>query len=255
MIDKEMNELEKQCQKIWDELGSWWDSSVMDGDYFHQAFVFPSIVKLLELQGGELILDAGCGNGALSRLIHQRGGEVLGVDFSSSLIKQAQERSPDIQYKHISLTDTTSLLELSKSKQFDRVVCSMVLHDMPTVTPFFKSLRTLLKPNGYFIFSLPHPCFNSPSVQFEPKACLTIRDYQDQTMVKMRSKPGQPIEQLVFHRPIQTYFNLLIAEGMVMNGFEEPCVDPKILPEESLWRERSRIPPALISRWIFANKL
>ena len=127
----------------------------------------------------------------------------------------------------------------------------MVLHDMSTIVPFFAALRFLLKKNGSFIFSIPHPCFNSPFTSFEPEGQITVKGYQMQSTSKMRSKPGQPIEQLVFHRPLQEYFNLLIAQGMVMNGFVEPCVDPKILPEGSVWSQRPEIPPALICRWVF----
>ncbi|HEV8052463.1 MAG TPA: class I SAM-dependent methyltransferase [Parachlamydiaceae bacterium] len=241
----------KESHQIWEELGPWWDASVEDGDCFHRAFVFPTIEKLLELKGSELVLDAGCGNGALSRYMANKGAEVFGIDFSSTLIKQAQHRSQDIKYEIMDLTDKIELEKLSKSKTFDRIVCSMVLHDMPNIRPFFESLQFLIKPKGSFIFSIPHPCFNNPSILFEPLGCLTVKDYIQLKTSKFRSKPGQPIEQLVFHRPVREYFNLLIAQGMVMNGFEEPCVDPRILPEKSLWAERPEIPPALISRWGF----
>lgn len=244
-------DINKECHHIWEELGPWWDASVEDGDIFHRVFIFPNIEKLLELRGGESILDAGCGNGALSRYMTKRGGKVFGVDFSSSLLKQAEQRSQGITYEEMDLTDGTKLRRLAQDRTFNRIVCSMVLHDMPDIRPFFENLRSLMKPNGSFIFSIPHPCFNSPSVLFEPPGCLTVKDYIHTKTSAMRSKPGQPIEQLVFHRPIREYFNLLIAQGMVMNGFEEPCVDPKMLPENDHWAQRSGIPPVLISRWIF----
>lgn len=246
-------DINKECHQIWEELGPWWDASVDDGDYFHRAFIFPTIEKLLELQGGEIVLDAGCGNGALSRRMAQKGAEVFGIDFSSTLIKQAQQRSQDVTYEEMDLTNTSKLRKLAQSKTFDRIVCSMVLHDVSNIGPFFESLPSLLKPQGYFVFSIPHPCFNSPSVLFEPLGCLTVKDYIHLKTSKLRSKPGQPIEQLVFHRPIREYFNLLIAQGFVMNGFDEPCVDPKLLPKESLWAQRPGIPPALISRWVFSD--
>jgi len=242
-------DVNNECHQIWEELGTWWDASVEDGDYFHRAFVFHGILKFLDLRGGELVLDAGCGNGALSRYIAQKGAEVFGVDFSTTLIQQAKQRSSAITYEIMDLTDAKALKKLGQLKKFDRIVSSMVLHDMTDVRPFFESLKFLLKPEGYFIFSIPHPCFNSPSVLFEPEGSLTVKGYMQQATFKMKSKPGQPIEQMVFHRPIQEYFTLLIAQGLVMDGFEEPCVDPKLLPEQSIWAKRPEIPPALISRW------
>lgn len=248
-------DLKNECHRIWEELGPWWDSSVEDGDYFHRAFVFPNIEKLLELQGGESVLDAGCGNGALSRHLAKKGVEIFGVDFSSTLIKQAKIRNQGIneriEYEVMDLTDGNELLKLARHKTFDRIVCSMVLHDMSNISPFFESLRFLMKPNGIFVFSIPHPCFNSATILFEPAGGVTVKDYKLPRTFKLRSKNGQPIEQLVFHRPMEEYFNLLIDQGMVMNGFKEPCVDPKILPETSLWAMRPEIPPAMISRWVF----
>ncbi len=248
------NEIHEECREILEVLGPWWGASVAEGDDFHRAFVFPTTEKLLELKGGETVLDAGCGNGALSRRMAKMGAEVFAVDFSSTLLKQAKERSQGIAYEQMDLTDEAQLKKLAQSKQFDRIVCSMVLHDMPTLLPFFTSLRPLLKPKGYFIFSIPHPCFNSPSIAFEPPGGVTVKKYNRPETSKMRSKPGQPIEQLVFHRPLHDYFNLLIAQGMVMSGFEEPCVDPKLLPENSLWALRPEIPPALITRWEFSTR-
>lgn len=245
------NDINKECHQIWEDLGPWWDANVEDGDYFHRAFVFPNIEKLLELRGGEFILDAGCGNGALSRYMKKMGAEVFGVDFSSSLIKQAEERSQGIKFEKMDLTDEFKLRKLAQSKTFDRIVCSMVLHDMSDIRPFFESLQFLMKPKGYFVFSIPHPCFNSPTVLFEPQECLTVRNYIHLETSKLRSKPGQPIEQFVFHRPMREYFNLLLKQGMAMTGFEEPCVDSKILPEKSIWAQRPEIPPVLISRWVF----
>lgn len=250
MDQKRLND---ECKQIWEELGSWWDKSVGDGDDFHRAFVFPAIEKLLTFQGGEHVLDAGCGNGALSRHMQKLGLQVLGIDFSSTLISQAKQRSHDIQFEELDLTDAAKLHIFAKAHKFDRIVCSMVLHDMPNLSPFFEALPLLMRPKASFIFSIPHPCFNMPSVLFEPPGCLTVKDYIRLETSKMRSKPGQPIEQLVFHRPLQEYFNLLIAQGMVMDGFEEPCVNPKLLHKNSLWGLRPTIPPALISRWVLKN--
>ncbi|HXF28559.1 MAG TPA: methyltransferase domain-containing protein, partial [Chlamydiales bacterium] len=165
---------EEECRTIWTALGPWWDKSVGDeGDAFHRAFLYPSIEKLLELQGGETVLDAGCGNGALSRRIRASGATVLGVDFSCTLLDEARRRNPDITFEEMSLTDSGQLKNLSSRHTFDRIVCSMVLHDMSTLTPFYKSLKLLLNPGGSFIFTIPHPCFNSAFTKFEPHNGVT----------------------------------------------------------------------------------
>ncbi len=49
--------------------------------------------KLPEDLRGARILDAGCGTGVLSRMLDERGAEVVGVDISEKLIEVAKDRS------------------------------------------------------------------------------------------------------------------------------------------------------------------
>ena len=49
--------------------------------------------KLPQDLKGTRILDAGCGTGVLSRILDERGAEVVGVDISDKLIEVAKNRS------------------------------------------------------------------------------------------------------------------------------------------------------------------
>ena len=49
--------------------------------------------KLPQDLNGTRILDAGCGTGVLSRMLDDRGAEVVGVDISEKLIEVAKKRS------------------------------------------------------------------------------------------------------------------------------------------------------------------
>ena len=49
--------------------------------------------KLPQDLKGARILDAGCGTGVLSRILDERGAEVVGVDISDKLIEVAKNRS------------------------------------------------------------------------------------------------------------------------------------------------------------------
>lgn len=46
---------------------------------------------------GESVFDAGCGTGALAVAAARRGGRVVGIDVSASLIELAQQRAPDVR--------------------------------------------------------------------------------------------------------------------------------------------------------------
>ena len=136
----------------------------------------------------------------------------------------------------------------------------MVLHDMPTIVPFINTLPKLLKKNGNFIFSVPHPCFNSGLVEItelkenmkEKKLVLPNRYIHPETF-EILSKPGQPVKQICFHRPLSELFNTLFSAGFVMNGFVEPVAKKGELPKDYLWEKLSDIPPAIICKFMLST--
>lgn len=253
-----MNTIHK-TKSIWNNLASWWDEAAnQDGDLYHRTFLFPTLMKWINPKDDIRILDMGCGNGALSRLFAMAGASVTAVDFSEVFIELAKKRSKDltIDYRVIDATNSEQLKSLIDSKKFDYVVSSMVLHDMPTITQLINALPSLLKPNGHFIFTVPHPCFNSGLVEItdlknnanQKKLCLSNRYIMSETF-EIASKPDQPIKQICFHRPLSELFNTLFSAGFVMTGFVEPVAKPGELPKDYLWAQLSDIPPAIICRF------
>ena len=63
---------------------------VREGREKMQAAIIEKLPKDLR---GIRILDAGCGTGVLSRMLDERGAEVVGVDISEKLIEVAKNRS------------------------------------------------------------------------------------------------------------------------------------------------------------------
>jgi 2-polyprenyl-3-methyl-5-hydroxy-6-metoxy-1,4-benzoquinol methylase len=149
-----------KTKAIWNELATWWDESYQEGDLYHRTFLFPTLTKWIAAKPGLRILDIGCGNGALARACSKAGAEVVATDFSEVFIEKCQERSQglSIDYRVIDATDKTQLESLIALGRFDCIVSSMVLHDMPTITPLAQALPALLKESGCFIFTVPNPC-------------------------------------------------------------------------------------------------
>lgn len=70
---------------------------------------------------GETILDAGCGPGAFSLALAERGAQVVGVDLAGELIETARERArgaPGPTPEFIA----GDLFEVARSRRFDRAV-------------------------------------------------------------------------------------------------------------------------------------
>jgi SAM-dependent methyltransferase/GNAT superfamily N-acetyltransferase len=51
------------------------------------------------LNGAGVVCDMGCGPGQIARYLHDRGLTVVGVDLSSSMIKQARRLNPDLEFQ------------------------------------------------------------------------------------------------------------------------------------------------------------
>ena len=123
--------------------------------------VQPGVRRVMDaLNGDEIILDLGCGNGWFARELAARKhrGSYLGVDFSLPLLRDAESLPADFSAK-FQQVDLTALQNSSLAIQyssFDIVTAFAALHHIPSREIRLDILRTihqLLKPNGLFIHS------------------------------------------------------------------------------------------------------
>ncbi len=148
---------------IWEKNADWWDDKIGEGNDFQIHLIEPATHKLLQLSGGENVLDIACGAGRFARQMAEKGARVTAIDQSRNFIKRAQSKAPEnlnINFRVVDATDATALISLGKST-FDYAVCTMGIMDIPVLAPMMRALRTLLKTNGQFVFSITHPCFHS----------------------------------------------------------------------------------------------
>jgi SAM-dependent methyltransferase len=249
----------KTTQNIWNDLGPWWDEKVGDGDAFHRTFIFPTIKKLIQVQKGQKVVDLGCGNGSLIRELYVDEVEYLGIDFSASLLTKAKERTllPHVNFELGDLTAENLYLDLKAKGPWDIILCSMVLHDCPDIKPLAKNISSLLRIDGEFIFSIPHPCFNTPPYMrfvhqdgelITDDGAITLTGYSQIQHFVGKGKPNQPIEHHNFHRPVSVLLKMFFDQGLVLSAYEEPVLrdlDRNYLTPESLWSKLSEFPPAL----------
>ncbi len=101
---------------------------------------------------GLRVLDAGCGTGAMSVELAQRGAQVVGVDISPALIEIAQKRCP---------ASVAGLIEFRAGDmfspalgQFDHIMAmdSMIYYDASDIAASLGGLRDRLR--GSMIFTL-----------------------------------------------------------------------------------------------------
>jgi 2-polyprenyl-3-methyl-5-hydroxy-6-metoxy-1,4-benzoquinol methylase len=112
----------------------------------------PLLAMLKKVEAGARVLDVGCGNGRLLKILAEKNVKYVGVDQSESLIKICQEKYPE--YKFFA-GDILNLGELS-DYDFDYVFCIAVLHHLPGADlrlQALKQLKNKIKPGGTIILT------------------------------------------------------------------------------------------------------
>ena len=99
-------------------------------------------LDLLDPQPGEHILDVGCGDGALTEKIVERGATVVGIDNSLSMVAAAKARGLDAR-----LMDAA---DLRFSEAFDAAFSNATLHWVLDKERAARAIWFALKPGGRF---------------------------------------------------------------------------------------------------------
>ncbi len=109
------------------------------------------VVDLLAPKKGERILDLGCGDGALSVVIEERGARVTGVDSSKPMVDAALRAGIDAY-----VVDGEAL---GFDGEFDAVFSNAALHWMRRPDDVIAGVARALKPNGRFVAEMGgHGC-------------------------------------------------------------------------------------------------
>jgi 2-polyprenyl-3-methyl-5-hydroxy-6-metoxy-1,4-benzoquinol methylase len=184
-----------------------------EGDFARRELLNPAILEILGEPRGKRILDAGCGQGYLCRLLARRGANVTGVEPAEGFYRYAVAREGG---ERLGITYIQEdLAAFARQGEFDCVIANMVLMDIPDYEPAMRNCIAALKPGGDFIFSLSHPCFEASSSEWARKGCVEVREYLHDYAI------AQTISSR-FHRPLSSYLNLILRAGCVLRHMVEP---------------------------------
>lgn len=167
------------------------------------------------------ILDMGAGEGELGRRLARRGARVEAIDVSPVLIDRARARD-SLGLASWQVDDATVLATVSPG--VDAVVMSLMLMDVNDYGTVFDRAFDVLTPGGQAIWTIMHPCFQSPYSAVSPEGGgRYIVAYQPQHWVSDR--PGTIRGTLgAWHRPLAEYLNRFLQAGFRINRVAEPLV-------------------------------
>ena len=213
-----------------------------EGDLPRKYLLNPALFSILGTVRGKTILDAGCGQGYLSRLLAKRGASVIGIEPAEALYAYVLRRE---QTERLGITYLQADLStwVSSPKQFDYVIANMVLMDIPDYQPALLNCVAALKPSGGLLVSLLHPCFEEAGAAWKDKGFVEVRDY-------FRERPVKQQYGHFIHRPLSTYLNSIIQAGCTLQQIIESQLEKTVAERYAAERYWS-VPGYIV---IFATK-
>jgi trans-aconitate 2-methyltransferase len=127
-----------------------------DGERYHRVSgpmeaMGVAVLERLELEGDEIVLDAGCGTGRVTAHLATRvpGGRIYAVDRDPSMVAEARGHLAGLGHRVVVLE--ADLLELELPEPVDAVLSTATFHWIPDHDRLFRRLAALLRPGGRLV--------------------------------------------------------------------------------------------------------
>ena len=122
-------------------------------DYARNAGFVPALgaaaLTLLDPQPGELVIDIGCGDGALTQQIANAGARVIGLDASAEMVEAARARQVDAYLADAQALDLQA--QRARFGCFDAAFSNAALHWMLDPGAVARGVHGLLRDGGRFV--------------------------------------------------------------------------------------------------------
>jgi ubiquinone/menaquinone biosynthesis C-methylase UbiE len=240
------------------ELSRYWNGNAdtwtrlarMGYDIYRDVLNTPAFLKLLppvrDLHG----LDIGCGEGSNTRRVAALGASMSGIDIAPRFIAHAQQSEQEnplgIAYQ-VASAHALPFVDCS----FDFAVAFMSMMDLPDQPRALAEVRRILKPGGFFQFSITHPCFDTPhrrNLRNEKHQTYAIEvgGYFDRIDGRIDrwlfgAAPRELREKCEafaiprFHRILSEWINMIIDAGLIIERTAEPRIsDEAVLKSPQL---------------------
>ena len=231
----------REVAEYWDENADAWTKLARAGydvyrDYLNTPWFLRMLPEVAQLRG----LDIGCGEGHNTRLLAGLGARMTAVDVSARFIRHAREteRVEPLGIRYV----VASAVELPLDDAwFDFAVAFMSMMDIPENDRALAEVCRVVKPGGFFQFSITHPCSNTPHRrllrdEFGSAYALELGGYFDDTESRIEEwifgaapaearKGLRPFRVPRFNRTVSDWLNAVVEAGFRLERVEEPHAD------------------------------
>jgi 2-polyprenyl-3-methyl-5-hydroxy-6-metoxy-1,4-benzoquinol methylase len=224
----------------YDDNAEFWVRIIRENrDRYRTALTNPAVISAVGPADGLSVLDAGCGEGYMSRLLAENGAKVTGIDSSAELIKAARshEQSATLPVSY----DVGSVDALPYGpEEFDVVVGNHVMNDLEDASGAIREFSRVLRHNGRLIILMLHPCFyNKHAERQDPENNLITDTYfQARPVTQNFEVDGlrSPTANTAWLRPLEFYTGALQESGFAITSLTEPHPTSEMMKADEWWR-------------------
>ena len=218
----------KTVRAVYNALGGHYDAMMRDPQEssWNRILERPAMENLLRnTVRAKDVADLGCGSGIFTDLLRKWGAKnIVGVDFSKTLLAIAHKRYPNISFQY-GTADHTRL----RPSAFDIVTSSMLLHYLGDLDAHFQEVSRILKNDGMYAFSCHHPLFQAYDANpFQKNSIL-----KDVSYLANRPYQWKMMKKLHLQGYCHTFEQL--SESLHKHGFSIEKI------REPLWKKRQRL--------------
>jgi SAM-dependent methyltransferase len=232
---------------LWETHADWWIEGFTEGvDAEYEEQILPLAEH--ELAGYERVLDIGCGDGQISRLLARGGATVVGIDPTWNQIAVAEARGGGPRYARA----TADQLPFADAS-FDAAVACLVFEHIDAVDEAIAEVARVLRPGGRFGFFLNHPLLQTPgSGWIDDHIIEPPEQYWRIGPYLVESESIEQVELGVYirfiHRPLSRYLNCLLEHGLELERMVEPAPPSGFLDRAPEYPDAATIPRLLYLR-------
>jgi ubiquinone/menaquinone biosynthesis C-methylase UbiE len=223
---------------IWEaNAPAWIELSRAGYDVCRDLVNTPTFLQVLGPVDGRRCLDLGCGEGHNTRLLAERGADVVALDISETFLQAAAD-ADDGRGIRYALGDGAELP--FGTGTFDLVTAFMSLMDVADPDRTLHEVARVLRPAGTVQFSVLHPVTSSPVRRWVDdgrgrREALAIGGYFREGHVEEQWTFGAaPLEVQEQHRTFEITYarrtvagwcNAVLAAGLTITHVAEPHAD------------------------------
>ena len=242
----------------WESNAESWTKQARAGyDVYRDALNTPAFLAMLPPVSGLEGLDIGCGEGANTRRLAQRGATLCGIDIAPTFIRYAAAEEV-LEPLSIRFQVGDAMALPFPDGVFDFATAFMALMDVADPARALAEAHRVLKPGGFLQFSILHPCFVPPyrKVLREPDGsvrAIELSGYFDgedgridtwwfSTLPPEERKKVPPFRIPRFHRTLSEWVQMVRNAGFTIDAMGEPHADRDQAAEERILADTRAAP-------------